>query len=87
MSRKKAPRKCEVCFHSEGEVSDGLLPLGKLETCELCGRLACPDCLAEADCCFADWEDHLDDPYWASKGWRRKSWQTLFDLVVEYERE
>jgi hypothetical protein len=87
MSRKKAPCKCEVCFRPEGDVPDGPPPLGELERCDLCGRLACPDCLHEADRCFADWEGHRDDRNWAPKGWRRKTTRTLFDPVVEYERE
>jgi hypothetical protein len=33
------------------------------------GRLACPDCLHESDCCFADSDDHAADPDWAPPGW------------------
>jgi len=84
---KTEPRKCEVCCRPEGDVSEGPPPLGELAKCDLCGQLACPDCLGEADCCFADWEDHHDDPNWAPKGWRLKSPKTPFDPVSEYERE
>jgi hypothetical protein len=76
-----------VCFRPEGGVSDGPPTLGALERCDLCGRLACTDCLGEADCCFAGWEDHRNDPNWAPKGWRRKHSRTLKGPVVEYERE
>jgi hypothetical protein len=61
---------CEVCGRPEGDESDGPPPLGALEKCDVCGRLVCPDCLCEADCCFLDAEDHADDPAWAPPGWR-----------------
>jgi hypothetical protein len=65
---------CEVC----GEASPFC------ERCDLCKRLACQDCLHEADCCFLEADDHNDDPAWAPPGWKIakvegtfKEWQRL----------
>lgn len=49
-------RKCESCGRREGCTrgrdgrEDGV-PLGELEKCSDCGRMACPDCHHEGDCC------------------------------------
>lgn len=77
--------ECEICRRQEGaEVdrcgeADGV-PLGPIEPCETCGRLACPDCRHEADCCFAGAEEHRDEPDWAPTGWVRS------DRPSEYVR-
>ncbi len=63
---------CEVCRLAEGDTSDGLDPLGSMTTCEWCGRWACPVCLCDGDCCFAEADDHDDDPDWAPRGWHRR---------------
>jgi len=68
--------RCEVCERAEGATCDRCwqedgIPLGPIETCPTCNRRACPDCLHEADCCFADAEDHEDDPGWAPAGWAK----------------
>ncbi len=68
-------RKCEVCERAEGSTLDRSgeedgMPL-PLERCDLCHRLVCCDCLGEADCCFAEEDEHLDDPNWAPPGWIR----------------
>ncbi len=69
------PPVCEICRRAEGctddrsGVCDGV-PLGLVERCDTCGRLACPDCLHEADCCFVEMDDHADDPHWSPPGWR-----------------
>lgn len=39
---------------------DGI-PLGPVTECPDCHKLACPDCMHEADCCFdADCENYTD---------------------------
>ena len=42
----------------------------ELEQCKTCGRTACPVCLHEADCCFAEADDHSHDTDWAPHGWK-----------------
>jgi hypothetical protein len=81
--RKK--RECEVCNRKEGSTKDrdgeedGIpLPVGK---CGTCGRLACSDCMHEADCCFAEEDDHADDPSWAPPGWRRVSVTAMYEKI------
>ena len=81
-----AEQQCAVCGLSEGDTSDGLGPLGPVERCETCGKLACPVCRHEADCCFEDEADHADDPAWAPKGWRRLPPQSPDQGFVEWER-
>jgi hypothetical protein len=84
----KIPETCEICGLPEGDTSDGLDPLGPMETCPLCGRRACPVCLSEADCCFLEADDHEDDPTWAPPGWRRASPSShnLPDEAIVWER-
>jgi hypothetical protein len=69
-----------VCERAEGSTldrggEDDGIPLGPVEPCSLCGRMACPDCSAdnggEADCCFLEEDDYADDPNWAPPGWFR----------------
>ena len=67
----ETPETCQVCGLPEGDISDGLDPLGSMDTCDLCGKRVCPVCLCEADCCFEDANDHEDDLTWAPKGWHR----------------
>jgi hypothetical protein len=82
--RAKAKRECQICDRLEGstkdrdDAEDGV-PLGPVEKCDACGRWACPDCMHEADCCFADAEDHADDPKSAPPGCVTES--GLFDEV------
>lgn len=67
----ETPEICQVCGLPEGDTRDGLVPLGPMDTCDLCGKRACPNCLHEADCCFEAADDHEDDSVWAPKGWHR----------------
>lgn len=77
---------CDICERAEGDevdrggAHDGV-PLGPIERCETCGRLACPDCLHEADCCFIDAEEHRSDPDWAPPGWIRLDRVSLYGLI------
>ena len=65
---------CVICDRQAGStqdrcgVEDGI-PLGPVEPCGDCGRMACPDCTHERDCCFAESEEHEDDQNWAPPGW------------------
>jgi hypothetical protein len=68
----ETPETCQVCGLPEGDTRDGLDPLGPMETCDLCSKRVCPNCLHEADCCFEDPGDHEGDPTWAPKGWHRE---------------
>lgn len=82
--------ECDICGRAEGSELDRCgepdgVPLGPLERCETCNRLACPDCLHEADCCFAEAEDHKGDPEWAPLGWV-KFQEPCSPGVVEYVR-
>lgn len=50
---------CQICDRAEGSTIDRCgnedgSPLGAIERCPTCGRLACPDCRHEADCCFVE---------------------------------
>jgi hypothetical protein len=81
-------RKCQICDRTEGSTKDrggdeDGVPLGPVTKCDTCGRWACPDCEAEADCCFVEVEDHANDPTWAPPGWRVSKYS---DSGVEYER-
>ena len=75
MSIAKRKRECEICGRKQGSTKnvvgeeDGV-PLGPVEKCATCKRWACPDCEHEADCCFAEADDHSADPTWAPRGWR-----------------
>lgn len=68
---------CEICGRSEGNERidrfggrlNDHVPLGAVERCGVCGRLACPDCLHEVECCFVDADDHADEPDWSPPGW------------------
>jgi hypothetical protein len=65
---------CSICSRPEGSTKDRCgnedgVPLGPVGPCEVCGRLTCPDCQHEADCCFAEADDHMDDPLWCPVGW------------------
>ena len=82
--KKKILVPCEVCGRYAGtrdeidrfEPSDprhevpplDATPLGSVEECSLCGKFACPDCLHESDCCFADADEKPVG--WAPDGWR-----------------
>ena len=71
----KRKYECHVCGRKEGSTkdrcgSDDGSPLGQVEKCGTCGRRACPDCMHEADCCFADADGHQDDSTWAPPDWR-----------------
>lgn len=73
MSKRK--KACSMCGRKEGSTKDvcgdeDYTPLGPVEKCETCGRWACPDCLHEADCCFADADEHAGEPTWTPPGWR-----------------
>jgi hypothetical protein len=63
-----------VCQRQEGSTldrdgnEDGA-PLGECLPCEVCKRMACPECLSGADCCFVDAVNHEGDPNWAPDGW------------------
>jgi hypothetical protein len=72
------PRECSICGRVKGSTLDrcgfpddspNAVPLGPIRRCATCGRRACPDCLHESDCCFADSDDHAADPEWAPPGW------------------
>lgn len=82
---KTKPQSCQVCELPEGDTSDGLDPLGSMETCDLCGKRVCPICLDAADCCFEDADDHAHDPAWAPKGWHRIPSSML--NAVQWERD
>jgi hypothetical protein len=73
--------ECVICGREEGSEVDVAgfpdgVPLGTIEACETCGRLACPDCLHETDCCFLEAEEHADDPEWAPPGWVKAAEQS-----------
>jgi hypothetical protein len=76
------PRECSICGRVKGSTLDrcgfpddspNAVPLGPIRRCATCGRRACPDCLHESDCCFADSDDHAADPEWAPPGWHKDS--------------
>lgn len=56
--------RCAFCDRYQGVLADiawqrsrwlhDEVPLGPVEECEDCGRLACPDCMHERDCCSMD---------------------------------
>ncbi len=83
-------KTCQVCGRREGVTVDRCgnedgLPLGRLEKCVLCGKWACPDCLAEADCCFGDDElkTTIDHP---PNGWKYAGEDRSHPGFVVFER-
>ena len=64
------PEKCACCDLPEGDDRDGLGPLGPMETCDLCKKRVCSVCFHEADCCFAEADDHAEEPNSAPYGWK-----------------
>lgn len=49
---------CAFCERRQGDMTDvagfpapNSVPLGPVEPCGRCGRMACPDCEHEGDCC------------------------------------
>ena len=52
----------QVCDHPDEDYA-----LGELSLCSVCGRLRCPDCEHEMDCCFIT-EATVDSE--APDGWR-----------------
>jgi len=51
------PPCCAVCERPEGDLTDGfgrkdgLAPLGPLSPCIVCGKMICPVCAHELECC------------------------------------
>ncbi len=87
MSQRKV---CSICDRPTGSLADrdGELdewaPLGPVTRCPTCKRLACPDCLHEAECCFVEADKHWQESKWTPKGWRMVD--RIPGLVPYYER-
>ena len=79
MDMTHGTKTCVICGRAPGCVNDRCNhppsygktpePLGDLGPCPTCGKIACPDCEHEADCCFELADDHRSESGWAPHGW------------------
>lgn len=95
MNKPRPPRECCRCHRTTGSLETVAGepdedPLGPVRRCQLCKRWACPECLFEAECCFAEESTHAGDQKWSPRGWVRVSeteWQPKGNLYPVREKD